>query len=84
MAAAGALQSAQALLFGRPYRTPSDFDAYDAAILGACRELGLESLSLVTQTDFGHTDPMFVIPSGIEAEVDCDNRQLRLLSGAVR
>jgi len=83
MAAAGAFQSAQALLFGRPYGTPSDFDAYDTAIVRACRELGLESLRLVTQMDFGHTDPMFVIPYGIEAEVDCDNRQFRLLSGAV-
>ncbi len=47
------------------------------ALLEVCRELGLDSLPVVTQMDFGHTDPMFVIPYGVEAEIDCDRQQLR-------
>lgn len=82
-AAAGALQSARGVLVGRPYGPPSIFDSYDAAIVAACRELGLDSLPIVTQMDFGHTDPMFVIPMGIEAEIDCEKKQIRYLSAAV-
>jgi len=54
------------------------------ALLEVCRELGLESLPVVTQMDFGHTDPMFVIPYGVEAEIDCDQQQLCYREAAVR
>ena len=40
------------------------------------RKVGLESLPLVTRMDFGHTDPMFIVPYGIEAEIDCNRQQL--------
>jgi len=49
-----------------------------------CREFGLESLPLVTRMDFGHTDPMFTIPYGVEAELNCDRRELRIIDSAVR
>jgi muramoyltetrapeptide carboxypeptidase LdcA involved in peptidoglycan recycling len=42
-------------------------------------EVGLTSLPLITRMDFGHTDPKFIVPLGVEAEVDCDLQQLRLL-----
>jgi muramoyltetrapeptide carboxypeptidase LdcA involved in peptidoglycan recycling len=84
MTAAGAFQHTRALLFGRPYGATGGFGSHDVAILETCRELGLESLPVVTQMDFGHTDPMFVIPYGIEAELDCDRQRLRYLSSAVR
>ena len=41
-------------------------------------ELKLDSLPLVTRMDFGHTDPKFVIPYGVEVEIDCDKQQIRL------
>lgn len=76
IAATGALQKVRGILFGRPYGEESSFDAYDSALLQACRELGLVSLPLVTRMDFGHTDPMFVLPYGVEAEIDCDRQEL--------
>jgi len=36
-----------------------------------------------TQTDFNHTDPMFVLPYGIQAEIDCDSLQFTILESAV-
>ena len=84
IAATGALQAVRGILFGRPYGEESSFDAHDMALLEVCRELELESLPLVTQMDFGHTDPMFVIPYGVEAEIDCDRQQLRYTEAAVR
>jgi muramoyltetrapeptide carboxypeptidase LdcA involved in peptidoglycan recycling len=84
IAATGALQAVRGILFGRPYGEESSFDAHDMALLEVCRELELESLPLVTQMDFGHTDPMFVIPYGVEAEIDCDRQQLRYTEASVR
>jgi muramoyltetrapeptide carboxypeptidase LdcA involved in peptidoglycan recycling len=83
LAAMGVLDAVRGVLFGRPYGKENTFGAYDAALLHVCRELGLGTLPLVTQMDFGHTDPMFVIPYGIEAEIDCDRQELRFVEAGV-
>lgn len=79
LGATGALNEARGILYGRPYGDEAKFEAYDAALLQVLAELGLSSLPLVTRMDFGHTDPKFTIPLGVEAEIDCDRQQLRLL-----
>jgi muramoyltetrapeptide carboxypeptidase LdcA involved in peptidoglycan recycling len=79
LAATGALSEARGILYGRPYGDEASFEAYDDALLRVLGELGLRSLPLITRMDFGHTDPKFVLPIGIEAEIDCDRQQLRLL-----
>jgi len=79
LAATGVLTEARAILFGRPYGDASSFEAYDRVLLQVLGELGLQSLPLVTCMDFGHTDPKFILPLGIEAEVDCDRQQFRLV-----
>ncbi len=43
---------------------------------------GLTSLPVITRMDFGHTDPKFILPIGVVAEVDCDLRQIRLIDSA--
>ena len=45
-------------------------------------EEGLSDLPLVTGMDFGHTDPMFVLPYGIQASIDCDQRRFEILENA--
>ncbi len=79
LAATGALREARGILYGRPYGDEAKFEAYDAAVLQVLAELGLSKLPLVTRMDFGHTDPKFVVPIGVEAEIDCDRQQIRLL-----
>ncbi len=79
LAATGALNEARGILYGRPYGDETTFEAYDAALLQVLAELGLSSLPLVTRMDFGHTDPKFVVPMGVAAEIDCDRQQIRLL-----
>ena len=79
MAANGVLGSVRGFLFGRPYGDPSCFAAYDEVVRQVLAELGLQNLPLVTRMDFGHTDPKVVVPYGVEAEIDCDMRQLRIL-----
>ncbi|MFN0179600.1 MAG: hypothetical protein ACKVZ0_12450 [Gemmatimonadales bacterium] len=47
------------------------FDEYDQAVLEVVHgEAGLRDLAVVTQMDFGHTDPLFVLPYGVLARVD--------------
>jgi muramoyltetrapeptide carboxypeptidase LdcA involved in peptidoglycan recycling len=41
-----------------------------ARLLRACAEYGRQDLPIVTRMDFGHTDPMFVIPIGARATID--------------
>jgi muramoyltetrapeptide carboxypeptidase LdcA involved in peptidoglycan recycling len=79
LAATGALSEARGILYGRPFGDEATFDAYDGAILQVLAELGLSSLPLITRMDFGHTDPKFIVPYGIDAEIDCDRQQLRFL-----
>jgi muramoyltetrapeptide carboxypeptidase LdcA involved in peptidoglycan recycling len=79
LAATGALNEARGILYGRPFGDEAKFEAYDRALLQVLAQLGLSSLPLVTRMDFGHTDPKFILPIGVEAEIDCDRQQFRLL-----
>jgi muramoyltetrapeptide carboxypeptidase LdcA involved in peptidoglycan recycling len=83
MYAASVLGNVRGILFGRPYGAPARFEGYDQAVQRVLAEFGLQVLPLVTRMDFGHTDPKMVIPYGVEAEIDCDLRQLQILESAV-
>ena len=83
LAATGALGRVRGILFGRPFGDPSGFEDYDKVVQQVLAELDRNDLALVTRMDFGHTDPKFVVPYGVEAEIDCDLRQLQLLESPV-
>ena len=85
-ASMGILGRLSGILFGRPGgAVPIErFPEYDEAILQVvAEEEGLSHLPIVTNMDFGHTDPMFVLPYGIMAQIDCDNRRFEILESAV-
>lgn len=46
-------------------------------------EFGRPHLPIVTNMDFGHTDPQLILPLGVQAEVDCDQRRIQLLEPPV-
>jgi muramoyltetrapeptide carboxypeptidase LdcA involved in peptidoglycan recycling len=46
-------------------------------------EEGLTELPIITGMDFGHTDPMFVLPYGVLAEIDCEQQRFSILESAV-
>ena len=63
---------------------PEQFGEYDEVILQVvAEEEGLTELPIITGMDFGHTDPMFVLPYGVQAEINCDERRFAILEGAV-
>jgi muramoyltetrapeptide carboxypeptidase LdcA involved in peptidoglycan recycling len=57
----------------------ASFAFYDGAVRNVLAEMNLTSVPLITRMDFAHTDPIFVLPLGLEAEIDCDRHQLRIL-----
>ena len=64
--------------------SPETFPQYDEAILSVLAdEESLTNVPIVTNMDFGHTDPMCVLPYGVMAEVDCDQQTLSVLENAV-
>lgn len=85
-AALGVLGRLSGILFGRPGGSvaPERFVEYDNAILQIVRdEQGLTDLPVITNMDFGHTDPMFVLPYGVQAEIDCQSQRFSILENAV-
>jgi muramoyltetrapeptide carboxypeptidase LdcA involved in peptidoglycan recycling len=85
-AAIGVLERLQGILLGRPGGgvAPERFAEYDEAVLGVVRdEQGMTSLPIVTCMDFGHTDPVFVLPLGARARIDCARREFRILESGV-
>lgn len=85
-AAMGILQNLSGILFGRPggQIPPSDFVEYEKVLLQVVsEEEGLTHLPIITRMDFGHTDPMLVLPYGVCAQIDCDRKQFSILENAV-
>ena len=60
------------------------FEEYDQAILQVVNdEEGLTQLPVITNMDFGHTSPMFVLPYGLQAEIDVESKRFSILENAV-
>jgi muramoyltetrapeptide carboxypeptidase LdcA involved in peptidoglycan recycling len=75
-----------AILVGRPgghQLSVADHKKYDDAVLGVVRdELGL-AIPIIAGMDFGHSDPFFVLPYGVNAEIDCDAHRFSIVESAV-
>jgi muramoyltetrapeptide carboxypeptidase LdcA involved in peptidoglycan recycling len=85
-AAMGVLGRIRGLLLGRPGGgvSPDDFSAYDEAVLRVVRdEEGLSDLPVVTRMDFGHTDPILVLPFGVPTRIDAERQRIEVLESGV-
>ena len=86
-AATGILSRIAGIIMGRPpfdktqLHRLSDYD--DALHKVVHDEAGLTTLPIMSQMDFGHTDPMFIIPYGGLAEIDCDQNRFSILDHSV-
>lgn len=43
------------------------------------KEFGKPDLPIVANFDVGHTDPQLVLPLGVKAEIDCENKKVKLV-----
>jgi muramoyltetrapeptide carboxypeptidase LdcA involved in peptidoglycan recycling len=85
-AAMGILKQLSGILFARPGGdiSPDRFKEYDDVLYQVVtEEQGLSELPIITHMDFGHTDPVFVLPYGVRAEINCDSQKFRILENAV-
>lgn len=70
------------IIFGRA-RDYSDEEKekLDKTIISVVNEeFGKTNLPIVTNMDFGHTDPQFILPLGFPAEINCKDKTFQLLS----
>ncbi len=74
-----------AVLFGRPRDYTDEAKAeFDRMVVEVIKgEFGNENIPVVSNMDFGHTDPQFILPLGVKAEVDCERKTFRLLEPPV-
>lgn len=85
-ASMGILQRVKAVLLGRPMCDPEPerMTVYDKILQEVvCDECGMKELPLITQLDFGHSDPKFILPLGQKMIVDCERKRLFLPEPAV-
>lgn len=84
-AASGIIENLSAILLGRPANVSENLlNQYDDALIHVVnKEYGYKNIPILSQMDFGHTDPMFLIPYGANAEIDPKQTALKITSNAV-
>lgn len=81
----GALERISGLLLGRArsYTDEEKESLYEKVVRVATVEFGRPDMPIVANLDFGHTDPQWVVPLNVLAEINCEARSLRLLEAPV-
>lgn len=77
----GIFEKISALLFGRPndYTDEEKDKLYITIKDVVAKEFGRPDLPIITNMDFGHTDPHLVMPLGVKAQLDCDLKKFKLV-----
>lgn len=82
-AASGILHNINGLIVGRPYENKY-WKEYDEVILQVInKEQGLTDLPIVTGMDFGHSSPSFILPYGVNAQINSDAKTFSILESGV-
>lgn len=81
-ASQGILQRVRGIIFGRPY-DDCYTAAYEASLLKVLDEEGLSELPVITRMDFGHTAPVFTLPYGRLAAINCAEQSFAILEPGV-
>ncbi|WFA07702.1 S66 peptidase family protein [Tissierella sp. Yu-01] len=81
-AAMGVLQKSKAILFGKPYQAKY-YDEYKEVIKTIVDENNLYNIPIVYNMTFGHNEPMCILPYGVLAEVNCEDKTFRIMESGV-
>jgi muramoyltetrapeptide carboxypeptidase LdcA involved in peptidoglycan recycling len=75
----------KALLFGKAFLyTAEEKEELDRQIIRVVAdEFGQSKLPVITNMDFGHEIPQWILPLGVAAEVNCINKTFRLVESPV-
>ena len=83
--AQGVFDKVNAIVFGRArdYSNEEKRELDEMIVEVVSVEFGKSDLPIVTNAEFGHTDPQIVLPLGVEVEIDLTNSKLRLTESCV-
>lgn len=77
----GVFDKISALLIGRArdYSEDEKKQLNDNVLKIARDEFGNKTIPIITNMDFGHTDPQWILPLGTRAEIDCYKKEFKLI-----
>lgn len=78
----GVLSKINGIIWGKPYNNKY-YEEYKLVINNVLNELNLNELPVLYNMNFGHTDPMIVLPFGALAEINCDEVSFSILESGV-
>jgi muramoyltetrapeptide carboxypeptidase LdcA involved in peptidoglycan recycling len=78
----GIFNKVSALLFGRPaFYNQQEKEKLNEIILDVVKnEFNEKNITIVTNMDFGHTDPQFILPIGMNTEVNFEQETIKILA----
>lgn len=77
----GIFNQIQGLIFGRArgYSLEQKAELDKVIVQVVAEEFHCSTIPIITNMDFGHTDPQLILPLGAEAEIDCKTQTFTLL-----
>ncbi len=79
LGAQGIIQNLKGILFAKPDGIPlENWSKYDDVLKQVTKEFDRPDMPIVTQMDFGHVDPIFVMPFGAMATIDPVNKKFSI------
>ncbi len=80
----GVLDRLAGILIGRPGGNIPDLGVYDRVIQNVVAdEFARPDLPIISQMEFGHTDPICVLPYGALCELNCETCEVAILESGV-
>lgn len=81
--AIGIFDKIRGIVVGKP-KDETYYEDYKKEYLRVIRdEFGKTDLPVLYNMNFGHTAPMCILPFGVEAEIDCDNKRFTITESGV-
>lgn len=68
----------------RDYSAEESKKMEDYVISVVNKEFGHPEIPIITNMDFGHTDPQIILPLGVKAEINCKTKTIKLKESAVK
>ena len=82
--ALGIFEKINGVIIGKP-KDENYYKEYKDQYLKVIRdEAKRDDLPIMYNLNFGHTSPMFILPYGVEAEIDCDNKTFKINEAGVK
>ena len=83
LVAQGIVYELNGIIVGKPFNEQFYEEYKEVYIKVIGEEAGRRELPIIYNVNCGHTSPVCILPNGIKAEIDCDNRRIALVEKPV-